>query len=90
MEMLKKKHPEKKLSLLMGFDSFLNLATWTRAEDLLPMVHCVYVASRLEKDAEQARAVEEIQKTCANLKVVFLGHHQHEDVSSTNLRKKAP
>jgi nicotinate-nucleotide adenylyltransferase len=90
MEKLKTKYPEKKLSLLMGFDSFLNLPTWTRAEELLPMVHCVYVASRLEKDSEQAQAAAEIRKTYSHLQVVFLGHHQHEGVSSTNLRKKVP
>lgn len=85
---LKKKYPAKKLSLLMGFDSFLNLPTWTRAEELLPMLHTVYVASRLEKDSEQAEAVAAVKATHPDLSVVFLGHHLHENISSTNLRKK--
>lgn len=89
IDRLKKKYPEKKLSLLMGFDSFLNLETWIRAEELLPMIHTVYVASRLENESQQKSAAEEIQKKYPSLQVVFLGHHQHENISSTNLRKKA-
>lgn len=88
MGRLKKDYPEKKLSLLMGFDSFLNLPTWTRAEELLPLIHRVYVASRLENDEQQSEALEKIRKTCPTLDVIFLGHHQHENLSSTNLRKK--
>jgi len=88
IEDLKKKYPAKKLSLLMGFDSFLNLPTWTRSVELVPMLHTVYVASRLEKDSEQALAAESVKAIHPELNVVFLGRHQHENVSSTNLRKK--
>ena len=88
IEDLRKKYPAKKLSLLMGFDSFLNLSTWIRPEELLPMLHTVYVVSRLEKDSEQQSAADEIRKVYPDLTVVFLGHHQHENLSSTNLRKK--
>lgn len=82
---LRRRFPEKKLSLLMGFDSFLNLPTWTRADELLPLLHTVYVASRLENAEEQAKAAAAVP----GLKVIFLGHHQHEGLSSTNLRKKS-
>lgn len=82
---LRRRYPEKKLSLLMGFDSFLNLPTWTRASELLTLLHTVYVASRMETDEEQARAAAALP----GLKVIFLGHHQHEGVSSTSIRKKS-
>lgn len=88
IEDLKKRYPSKKLSLLMGFDSLLNLPTWTRAQELLPMLHTVYVASRLEKDEEQKGAREAVSALHPDLNIVFLGHHQHETLSSTTLRKR--
>jgi nicotinic acid mononucleotide adenylyltransferase len=90
MEVLKQKYPSKKLSLLMGFDSFLNLSEWTRATDLLKLVDTLYVASRLENDDQRKSAESELKAIHSPLKVVFLGHHQHEGLSSTNLRKKIP
>lgn len=88
IEDLKMRYPEKKLSLLMGFDSLLSLPTWTRARELLPMLHTVYVASRMEKDEEQNGARKAVSDIHPGLNVVFLGHHQHENLSSTHLRKK--
>lgn len=87
MEILHKKYPDKKLSLLMGFDSFLNLSTWIRAGELLTILSTVYVVSRLEKEEEQQRVAGEVKKLNPNLNIVFLGHHQHENLSSTKLRK---
>lgn len=85
---LKKAYPQKKLSLLVGFDSLVNLPTWTRAIELLPMLDTIYVASRLEKDEAQKSAEEVVKKMNAEIKVVFLGHHAHEAQSSTKLRRK--
>ncbi len=87
MEVLHRKYPEKKLSLLMGFDSLLNLSTWIRAGELLTILSTVYVVSRLEKEDEQQRVAAQVKKLNPNLNIEFLGHHQHESLSSTKLRK---
>jgi nicotinic acid mononucleotide adenylyltransferase len=87
IEDMKKKFPQKKLSLLMGFDSFENLPTWTRAQDLLPQLHTVYVASRLETNETQNAVLESVKKLCPGLTVNFLGRHPFESQSSTKLRK---
>lgn len=88
IETLHQQYPQKKLSLLMGFDSFLNLPTWTRAGDLLPMLSTVYVASRLETTEDQAAALGKVKALHPELQVTYLGRHPHEAISSTKLRKK--
>ncbi len=88
LEVLRTKYPKKKLSLLMGFDTFLNLTEWTRATELLPLLHTIYVASRLEKEEEQKKAEASVKALNPKLNIVFLGHHAHEQISSTSLRKK--
>lgn len=88
IEILHKNYPAKKLSLLMGFDCLLHLPKWTRASELLNLLTTIYVASRLEKEDEQQTAATVVKKLNPALNVVFLGHHQHEDLSSTKLRKK--
>ncbi|MES2527086.1 MAG: hypothetical protein V4598_08355 [Bdellovibrionota bacterium] len=87
MEVLHKKYPQKKLSLLMGFDTLINLPTWIRAANLLPILSTVYVVSRLEKEEEQQKVADDVKKLNPGLNIVFLGHHQHENLSSTKLRK---
>lgn len=87
IEGIQKRFPEKKLSLLVGFDTFLNLPTWTRAEDLLSKLHTIYVASRLESEEDQKAAEETLRKTYPQITVTFLGRHAHEAQSSTRLRR---
>lgn len=87
IEGLHKAYPKKKLSLLMGFDSFLNLPEWTRAEELLPLLHTIYVASRLETEDDQKQALEKVKKLHPSLNITYLGRHPHEGASSTKLRK---
>ncbi|MFL5783826.1 MAG: hypothetical protein ACJ76H_04390 [Bacteriovoracaceae bacterium] len=88
MTELRKKWPAKKLSLLMGFDSFENLPTWTRAEELLPLLHEIYVASRLETDEDRERVTAMVKKIHPVVNVTFLGRHAHEGLSSTQIRKQ--
>jgi nicotinic acid mononucleotide adenylyltransferase len=71
----------------MGFDSLLNLTSWTRAGELLNILSTVYVTSRQEKEEEQLRTADEVKKLNPAINIVFLGHHQHENLSSTKLRK---
>lgn len=85
---LKEKYPEKKISLLMGFDGLSQIPTWTRARELLVMLDTLYVASRLEDDKTREMAVNNVIPFAPNLRVEFLGRHDFENLSSTELRKK--
>lgn len=86
IEKLKKDFPQQELSLLMGFDSLRNLHTWVRAEELVKMLHAVYVVSRLE-DEEERKAVElPLKQMAPGLKIEFLGGHDYEAISSTAIR----
>lgn len=87
IEKLRKDFPSKKLSLLIGFDSLQGILNWTRAADLLPLLDTLYVASRLEDDEERAKASLPVKNLAANLKIEFLGRHEFEGLSSTELRK---
>lgn len=88
IERLKTKYPDKKLSLLLGYDSFSQITTWTRAHELLNKLHTLYVASRLENDQMREVVETEIKKCAPKLNIVFLGRHDFEGMSSTNLRNK--
>ena len=88
VEKMQENFPGQKISLLVGFDSFARLKTWTRAADLLPKLHAVYVVSRLETDTERAKALDEVHALNSNLDVVFLGKHEFEHLSSTDIRNK--
>lgn len=83
---LKENLPDHKVSLLMGFDSFSNLKTWTRADELLPLIDTIYVASRLEDDEDRRLALDEAHALGPSLNVVFLGKHGYENISSTEIR----
>lgn len=89
IEDLHRRFPQKKLSLLLGFDSFRSLPEWTRATELLPKLHAVYVASRLETAEDQKLALEKTQGLCPGLQVQYLGRHLFENASSTALRKRS-
>lgn len=88
MERLKRCFPSQNLSLLLGFDSFANLTNWTRASDLLPLLHSIYVASRLEDEEHHELEVLKVRKLAPKIEIVFLGRHEFEAISSTDLRRK--
>jgi nicotinate-nucleotide adenylyltransferase len=80
--------PQLKNSLLIGFDSLRNFHTWVRAKDLASKLHCLYVVSRLETDQEKNDVIEMLKLAGIEVKIVFLGHHDYEDISSSEMRKK--
>lgn len=86
---LKEKYPTLRLSLLMGFDSFSQLKTWTNAQELMSCLDTLYVVSRLEEDQDRFLALDEAHALKQNLNVVFLGKHSFEDVSSTKIRRRS-
>lgn len=88
IEKLKAEYPTKKLSLLLGFDSFSHLKSWTRSQDLLKNLSTIYVVSRLENEGMREDALSYVKSVSQNLDVIFLGRHEFENLSSTVLRKK--
>lgn len=83
---LKSKFPEKKLSLLIGFDTFMSLDKWIESEKLLKDLHTLYIASRMDDESLKQRQIDLISKM-SNVKLIFLGHHEYESVSSSKIRK---
>ena len=77
-----------RIHLLMGYDSFKNLSTWTEAHDLIRLISGVAVASRLEQDAQHATDSAWALTHNPQLQIKFLGHHPYEKVSSTELLGK--
>jgi len=88
IEVIKKRFPFQELSLLIGFDSLENLPSWTRVEDLLPLLKRLYVISRLEDDTRREMALKRIKDISSELEIIFLGRHEFEKLSSTELRSK--
>lgn len=80
--------PGQKLSLLLGFDSFDKIVEWTRSSDLLPLLHCIYVVSRMETEIGREEAIKRVQAITPNLKIELLGRHGFEDLSSTEIRRR--
>ncbi|MFP5386692.1 MAG: nicotinate-nicotinamide nucleotide adenylyltransferase [Bacteriovoracia bacterium] len=89
VEKLKDEFPTYKLSLLLGFDSFAQMKTWIRPEDLLPRLDTLYVVSRLEDDEDRRLALDEVHALSTSVNVIFLGKHEFEGMSSTEIRRKS-
>ncbi len=83
---IKRHRPDLRVHLMMGYDSFKNLSTWTNASDLVKLLSGVMVVSRLEDDAAHESDAAWIKSINGAIQVRFLGHHPHEAVSSTALR----
>lgn len=87
IKLLKDKYPQKKLSLLMGFDSFMALDRWTNASGLLNSLNTIYVASRMDDESIKEEQLVTLHNINPNLDVIFLGGHPFEELSSTYIRK---
>lgn len=88
IEKLSLEHPDKKLSLLMGFDGLSQIQGWIRASDLLKKLNSIYYVARLESEEDRNRVIENLRHFNPKLELVFLGRHEHEHMSSTNIRNK--
>ncbi|MBY0515824.1 MAG: adenylyltransferase/cytidyltransferase family protein [Bacteriovoracaceae bacterium] len=84
---LKHHRPDLRVHLLMGHDSFKSLPTWIQAADLMKLISGLMVVSRLEEDSQHAIDSKWALDQNPNLEIKFMGHHDFEDISSTNLRK---
>lgn len=85
---VKRNRPDLRIHLLMGHDNFALLSTWNQASDLMKLLSGIQVVSRQESDADRDKAKAWVLEQNPKLTVTFLGHHPHEDKSSTNLRQK--
>lgn len=88
MKRLRKEFPDQKLSLLIGFDSFSKITSWTRAQDLLPVLHHLYVVSRMETEIVREEAIEKVKVFAPSLAIELLGRHGFEELSSTEIRRR--
>jgi len=82
MKELKNEKPHLKLHLLMGFDSILGFQEWFKAKELLSILEKIFVVSRKETNLQQ----QQIKNTYKE-KIFYLGNHQFEHLSSTQIRK---
>ena len=80
---VKKNFPNKKLDLLLGFDSAQAIDSWKDSQLLLKTLDKLYVVSRLETDELRDKLQKKLLK---NIELIFLGRHQYEHISSTKLR----
>lgn len=85
---IKKKFPDVKLGFLMGFDSFASVHKWIEAEKLIKSLDNLFIVSRKDQEDIKKEQIRRLNEINPNLILHFLGHHNHEDVSSTELRSK--
>jgi nicotinic acid mononucleotide adenylyltransferase len=84
---MRQKRPDLRISLLMGYDAFRSLPQWSKASDLFKLLYKIYVVSRLEEEQEHQSDQEKILHYNPELKIDFLGRHDFEMISSSELRK---
>lgn len=88
VQRMKNRFPHQKMSLLMGFDCFKGIESWIRFKELLNLLDTIYVVSRLDSLEERHQESDKIKLFSPNLKIIFLGNHEYEHLSSTEMRNK--
>jgi len=83
---IKANHPELSLGLLIGFDSFMTIHNWIDAKKLMTNLSDLYIVSRLDKEIAKLNQINHFKEFYPHVNLNFLGHHQYEDLSSTQLR----
>lgn len=82
-----KAFPNKKVSLLMGFDTYVSIDKWISAKKVLKQLHCLYIASRLDDEEIKLKQFNTLRSINPKLHVKFLGNHDYEELSSTKIRE---
>ncbi|MAX66158.1 MAG: hypothetical protein QF441_10885 [Bacteriovoracaceae bacterium] len=86
---IKKEFPQKKISLLMGFDTFISIDRWIKADKILNALDALYIASRLDDEKIKAKQIENLHTINPKLKILFIGRHDYEELSSTKIRNQS-
>lgn len=77
------------LSLLMGFDSFSSIFTWIEADSLINNLSAIYIASREDDEQIKQVTIDKLMRINPRLRVIMLGHHQYEHLSSSKIRSQS-
>ncbi len=84
---LKQRRPDLKIHWLTGFDQLANLTHWQAAEKLPTLIEKLYWVSRLENNEQRQDALSKAQQLGFQTdQLIHLGHHAHEELSSSQLR----
>jgi nicotinate-nucleotide adenylyltransferase len=78
--------PEMKIALLMGFDNFVILDKWQKADQLLSDLDRIYILSRNDDESTRVQQSKNLLMMNPGLDMIFLGKHEYEDVSSSSIR----
>lgn len=74
-------------NFLMGDDSFMELAKWSRPDIFVQSLTKLYVVPRNFTKKDRENQAKEVLKWNKKLKIIFLAEHSFQDISSTKLRK---
>lgn len=89
LPLVKDKHKDVMISLLLGFDSFLTIHQWIEADKLILNLESLYIVSRNDHQDLKDQQITRLSKTYPHLKLHFLGRHQFEDLSSSLIRESS-
>ena len=87
---IKEIFPKKELGLLLGYDSFINLEKWIKFEQIICDLSHLYIVSRLDNIEKRNSVKESLQNLNPKLHIEFLGNHDYEHLSSTQIRQEKP
>jgi len=76
------------VNLLMGDDSFINFFNWIKPDVILKRLSKIYVVPRNHQLVHLGLVRDRCLCVNPNLEVIFLSHHQYQNLSSTELRSK--
>ena len=74
------------VNFLMGDDSFMNLFSWTRTEDILNKLTKLYVVPRDHERPEHEAQTKKVKAINPALQVIILPDHPFRKLSSTSFR----
>jgi len=84
---LKQSDLNQKYSLLIGYDSFISIEKWINAELLLNALSTLYIVDRQNNEKTLKKHQESLNNKFPKLKLVLLGKHPFEGLSSTKIRE---
>jgi nicotinic acid mononucleotide adenylyltransferase len=79
------RRPDLRISLLIGYDNFKTISTWTKGDDLIKILSGLYVTSRLEDESDHAIDSSQLKSINPKINITFLGRHNFENISSSDL-----